>query len=544
MANSKDFETYIKIGGKVDASLKNATNSAKNQLSGIQKAGMAMAGVTAVVTAIGVGVWGLAKKTTEAGDRIDELSQTLGMSRRGFQEWEYVLNQSGVEMEDLKMNMKTLATNIMAANKHGKKASPIFRNMGVAIKNNNGTLRSQEEIFNDTIKALQKMPEGVEKAALATTLFGKSGRNLLPVLNAQAGSLDELKKKAQKLGIILSDDVINNAAKMDDTMKDAERTFGALGMVIGAYAMPALQRLTQTIIENMPQIMQAMKIVTWAFDDFFTRISNIYNFVKTNFIPIVSILAGVGGMMALHKSFIIVKGAIELFRYQQILAATSTGILASIMQGNLINALKLSATAIWAQTAALLANPWTWVAVGIAAVVAATLYLITNWDAVKAKCTEVWNSVVVKIQQAWTLIKPILDKIGNAMKMAFNFTPIGMAITAGKAIAGAVQNKNQGKPIQKHARGTASFRGGPTWVGEKGPEIVDDIPRGASIYSNQRSKALLGGGSNGSGIKVDIVIQGNADADSIRESANSAFGDFKKKCDAYFASKKRLGYIH
>lgn len=40
-----------------------------------------------------------------------------------------------------------------------------------------------------------------------------------------------------------------------------------------------------------------------------------------------------------------------------------------------------------------------------------------------------------------------------------------------------------------HASGTDFFRGGRTWVGENGPELVD-LPPGARIYSNQESRKL------------------------------------------------------
>ena len=45
---------------------------------------------------------------------------------------------------------------------------------------------------------------------------------------------------------------------------------------------------------------------------------------------------------------------------------------------------------------------------------------------------------------------------------------------------------------QGNARGTDYWHGGPTWVGEEGPEIVD-VPRGAAIHSNEESRGIAGG---------------------------------------------------
>ncbi|PSK96703.1 TP901 family phage tail tape measure protein [Haloactinopolyspora alba] len=44
-----------------------------------------------------------------------------------------------------------------------------------------------------------------------------------------------------------------------------------------------------------------------------------------------------------------------------------------------------------------------------------------------------------------------------------------------------------------NATGTRNWRGGLTWVGEEGPEIVS-LPRGSDIYSNAESRAMASGG--------------------------------------------------
>lgn len=51
-----------------------------------------------------------------------------------------------------------------------------------------------------------------------------------------------------------------------------------------------------------------------------------------------------------------------------------------------------------------------------------------------------------------------------------------------------------GKTFARNAAGTDSWRGGLTWVGESGPELVR-LPRGSAIYSNQDSRSLAAGGN-------------------------------------------------
>ena len=47
-------------------------------------------------------------KTTESLDRIDKLSQKIGMSRQAFQEWDYVLGQNGISIDVMQGGFKAM----------------------------------------------------------------------------------------------------------------------------------------------------------------------------------------------------------------------------------------------------------------------------------------------------------------------------------------------------------------------------------------------------------------------------------------------------
>ncbi len=79
--------------------------------------------------------------------------------------------------------------------------------------------------------------------------------------------------------------------------------------------------------------------------------------------------------------------------------------------------------------------------------------------------------------------------------------------------------------VGRNARGTSYWRGGPTWVGEEGPEIID-LPTGTAIHSNQQSMAMAGGGTtNVYNVTVNVPPTANL-ADVGREitRALKAFG--------------------
>ena len=45
-------------------------------------------------------------------DEIDKMSAKIGISKKGFQEWRYVLGQNGMEIDKMQVGMKTLVNEI------------------------------------------------------------------------------------------------------------------------------------------------------------------------------------------------------------------------------------------------------------------------------------------------------------------------------------------------------------------------------------------------------------------------------------------------
>lgn len=70
--------------------------------------------------------------------------------------------------------------------------------------------------------------------------------------------------------------------------------------------------------------------------------------------------------------------------------------------------------------------------------------------------------------------------------------------------------------IGRNAEGTDNWRGGPSWVGENGPEILN-LPKGAQVIPN----AVASRGGNNS-LAVNINLQGANGDDAIRQIAGAA----------------------
>lgn len=217
-----------------DKSMQDFASKATKTLNNLKKVFAAVVSVAAVKK-VANGIFSLANATSQLGDRVDKQSQALGMSRKAFQEWDYILSQSGASIDSMGMSMKTLNEAILGG---GKEAQNAFKELGLSVKDLAGM--SQEQAFEETVKALQRMPAGAQKSSLALKMFGRNAQSLMPLLNSSADSVEQLKKRAEELGLVMSDEAVDASVAYGDALDTLKRTMTGIKNTVGSRLLPAL----------------------------------------------------------------------------------------------------------------------------------------------------------------------------------------------------------------------------------------------------------------------------------------------------------------
>lgn len=221
----------------------------------------------------GAAIVGLAEKSADACDVIDKMSNKIGISKTGYQEWAYAMDQSGMDISKMQVGLKTLTSKMDAASQGTKSAKDLFSKLGLSVTDSTGKLKSQEDMMNESIIALASMENGTEKARLATQLFGKAGIEMMPMLNGGAQSIEDLKNRAHDLGLVMSDEAVTAGVTLGDTMDDVKASFGMVATKVGTEVFPIVQKFLDFILENMPVIQSVVSqvfgyignFVTWFF---------------------------------------------------------------------------------------------------------------------------------------------------------------------------------------------------------------------------------------------------------------------------------------
>ena len=263
--------------------------AAGKAVAGTAKVGAAaVAGITTASVAAGKAIGSLASDSAKAGDEVDKMSQKLGLSRKGYQEWGFVLGQAGVDINSLQTGMKTM-TNQIGAAKSGTAASvETFKKLGISMEELQGM--SREDAFGAIVKSLQGMEDSTERAALANKLFGKSGQNLTPLFNESAEATDEMIKKANEMGMVMGDKAVDAAVEFQDQLDGLQRTFEATKNGVSSKMLPALTDVMGGLQMLMVGDTGGADKIEQGFTDLFDSIGEILSKATAIFEPIFNAL--------------------------------------------------------------------------------------------------------------------------------------------------------------------------------------------------------------------------------------------------------------
>lgn len=246
------------IGGKFGISLpKEMTNT----LNGMLKIDTRMLVTIGTFAALAAAVAEVEKKLVDLtleqskhATEVTNLSRTMGMTTEAYQEWDYVLKTVGSSAEAAQGDISKLAEKAQDAATGSGEAAELFAQLGIKVKDSQGTFKSQSELFDEVITKLSRMKDETERNAIASKLLGSTGEKIIPLLDKGAAGLEESKKMAHEFGVVMGEEAL--AALKDVTL--AANNFDEAG-----------EGLKNTIAVGMaPAVENLMKKGT----DFFVRL--------------------------------------------------------------------------------------------------------------------------------------------------------------------------------------------------------------------------------------------------------------------------------
>jgi DNA-binding transcriptional ArsR family regulator len=225
---------------EMDASLAGASTSFEEFKAA---AIAALAPLLAITTALEVfhALGEAIHETSELGEQLKIAGEQTGIAAAELSRLDFAAKMAGVSTEALMTGLGKLSRNLEEAAKTGKgSAADALQMLGIAGTTADGHLVPLAELLPRLAERFARMEDGAGKTALAMDLFGRGGAALIPLLNEGAKGIEELKEKADELGVTMDENGVAIAVRYNDEMKELSSVMSALGRDIAVSVMPAL----------------------------------------------------------------------------------------------------------------------------------------------------------------------------------------------------------------------------------------------------------------------------------------------------------------
>ena len=246
--NTQDLGDALNdIGGKFGISLpKEMTNTLNGMLKIDTQTLVTIGTFAALAAAIVEAEKALISLTIESAAYADEIltqSAVTGLSTEALQEYQYAAELVDVSLDTLTSSQSKMIRSMDAARRGSKEQAEAFDKLGISVQNADGTLRDAQDVFGDVIDALGAISNETERDAIAMTIFGRSARDLNPLIKAGSDGLRELAQEAHDVGYVMGEEALDALGAVDDQLQRMNRSGEALKNQIAVGMAPAVENL-------------------------------------------------------------------------------------------------------------------------------------------------------------------------------------------------------------------------------------------------------------------------------------------------------------
>lgn len=215
--------------------------------SAIKRAAAQLTIMAGTVTGIGL----LGKRFLDVADNTANAADRIGITTGLLQELRFAATQTGVSTDKLEISLERFVRRMGDAANGTGAAATTYQRLGISVLEADGSIRDSGAVLNDVADALQGLGSQAERAAATTALFGRTGVAMSIMLGRGAKGIEEYKQQAQKLGIVIDEELLRNAEKAGDKLD-------IMFSVLKAQAVSAFVQLTPHIIDFSQRIVAAI----------------------------------------------------------------------------------------------------------------------------------------------------------------------------------------------------------------------------------------------------------------------------------------------
>lgn len=183
----------------------------------------------------------------DVGDELGDTSAKVGLSAQQLQLWRFAAERSGASGEGMTAALFRLQRAAVDAAAGTEESASAFRTLGVSVRNQDGSLKTTDQLLHDVAAGMALIPDHTQRVALAQRVLGRSGGELVPLLARGADGVAELEARFRELGGGATAEFVEQAGKADDALIDWGVTMDSVKSKIAVALLPTVTRMVEVV---------------------------------------------------------------------------------------------------------------------------------------------------------------------------------------------------------------------------------------------------------------------------------------------------------
>jgi hypothetical protein len=260
MMASTALEILIKASDQASGTLKNVAKESGGLGDKLKFLAVAAAGAVTALVSIKT-LQSVIGTTQDLGSAVNKLKRETGDTAEESSKLLYAFKRVGLSGDEASTSLGILAKKLKGVSDEetgvttgGKSTADILADIGIKAFTTTGQLAPMGQIMPQIAEVFKNMPDGIEKTGLAMQLFGRSGKDMIPVLNQGSEGLKALGEDAERFGLVLSEQGVADIKAYTGAQRELGAAFDGIKIAIGLAIMPALTDLTTAFADALPTV--------------------------------------------------------------------------------------------------------------------------------------------------------------------------------------------------------------------------------------------------------------------------------------------------
>lgn len=176
------------------------------------------------------------QQSLDLADSLGKMSQKVGVSVDTLYSLQAAGKLADVDIQSLEKSLLKFNKGLGAAELGTGDTENALKQLGISLKDSAGHLKMSDEYLYEVADKFKSMPDGIAKSKIAMDLFGKSGADMIPLLNGGAEALREYSG-------IMDQETARGAEKFNDSLTTVGLAVDAVWMQMANSLAPTLSAI-------------------------------------------------------------------------------------------------------------------------------------------------------------------------------------------------------------------------------------------------------------------------------------------------------------